>query len=63
MSKKKLTTKQTLFLTYYLVGLSGTESAMRAYNAKSRRIAAVIASKNLKKVNIDSIVSGFTWKV
>jgi len=36
---------------------------MLAYNAKSRRIAAVIASKNLKKVNIDSIVSGFTWKV
>lgn len=62
MSKENLTNKQWLFLTYYLVGLSGTESAMQAYNAKNRRIAAVIASKNLKKVNIASIVNGFACK-
>jgi phage terminase small subunit len=62
MSIKKLTNKQDLFLTNYLVGMTGTDAAMQAYNVKNRRTAAVIASQNLKRLNIAILVKAYFCK-
>lgn len=62
MSKDKLTTKQSVFLAYYLVGVNGTESALHAYNVKNRRTAAVIASQNLKRLNIAKLLNAYFCK-
>lgn len=63
MSTERLTTKQNLFLTNYLVGMSGTEAAAQAYNVQKRTTAAVIASQNLKRLNIAKLVNGYSSKV
>ena len=44
--------KQRKFRRELIKTLSPTEAAMRAYNCKSRKVAGVIASQNLAKLNI-----------
>ena len=55
-----LTHKQRVFVTNYVRGMSGTDAAMAAYNTKSRRVAAVIASENLTKPNILLIIDSLS---
>ncbi|MGH7157360.1 MAG: terminase small subunit [Candidatus Saccharimonadales bacterium] len=49
---KHTTHKQAAFISNILSGMNGTEAAIKAYNAKNRGTAAVIASENLKKTII-----------
>ena len=46
------TLKQRKFRKKLIKTLSPTEAAFRAYNCKDRKVAAVIASQNLLKLNI-----------
>lgn len=50
--KQRLTAKQRLFVSYYLVDLNGTEAALKAYDTTDRNVAAAMASENLRKPNI-----------
>jgi len=47
-----LTYKERQFINFYVSGLNGTQAAMAAYKTNSRNSAAVIASQNLRKLNI-----------
>jgi len=62
MAKERLTNKQWLFVTNYLVGMTGTDAAMTAYSAKNSRTAAAMASELLKKPNIARLVNAFFIK-
>lgn len=48
--KKKLTTKQAMFLKEYFKTGNGTRSAMKVYDTDDKKTASVIASENLVKL-------------
>lgn len=54
MSEKKMTAKQQRFCDEYLIDLDGTKAAIRA--GYSEKTAAVIASENLRKPNIQEYI-------
>ncbi len=53
--EKPITVKQRKFLRHFIRTGCATEAAMRAYDCKSRYVAGVIGSQNLKKLNITFI--------
>jgi phage terminase small subunit len=48
----KLTKKQSGFVKDIISGKSATQAAMSAYNTTDTKVARVIASQNLTKLNI-----------
>lgn len=56
MSKPKLTTKQAKFVKGMAQGKTQTDSALEAYDTKDYATAAVIATENLKKPNIQEAI-------
>ncbi len=50
--KSKLTDKQRLFVTEYLVDMNGTQAYIRAYKCANKSTAMVNASKLLRNANI-----------
>lgn len=56
MAKPKLTVKQAKFVKAKAEGKTGVEAAMLAYETSDYNTAAVIASENLNKPNIQEAV-------
>jgi phage terminase small subunit len=54
--KVKLTTKQAKFVKGIAQGKTNTDSALEAYDTNSYETAAVIATENLKKPNIQDAI-------
>lgn len=54
--KPKLTTKQAKFVKGIADGKTNTDSALEAYDTNSYETAAVIATENLKKPNIQDAI-------
>jgi len=52
IDKDGLTYKQRIFRSELFKTFNPTEAAMKAYDCKNKNVAAVIASQNLKKLNI-----------
>ncbi len=56
-TKKKLTRKQKKFVDEYVKGKTGTQAAKEAYNVEDDNTAAVIASENLRKPQIEQALA------
>ena len=56
ITRHYLTPRQQQFIRLYLNGASGTEAAMNSYNVTNAKTAAVIASENLRKPYIVSMI-------
>lgn len=56
MAKPKLTTKQAKFVKGIAEGKTNTDSALEAYDTATYGTAAVIATENLKKPNIQEAI-------
>ncbi len=54
--KNNLTPRQFIFVKSLLKGNSGLQSALRAYNTTDPNVAKVIASQNLRKLNIKEYI-------
>lgn len=61
--KPKLTRKQKIFVEEYLDTGNGVQSALKAYDTKSERVAASIASENLTKPDIIAYFENVAEKV
>lgn len=58
-----LTKKQAEFVTEYLDTGNGTQAALKAYDTEDPKVAAVIASQNLTKLNIIAFLEDKAEKV
>ena len=52
-----MTIKQKLFTRVYLKSLNATEAALAVYQAKNRQSAAVIGSRLLRNVNVQTEIN------
>jgi len=52
MKQRRLTLKQKLFVDEYIKTKNATKAAMKIYDTKSKTMAAVIGSENIRKHNV-----------
>lgn len=52
MKQRRLTLKQKMFVDEYIKTKNATKAAMKIYDTKSKTMAAVIGSENIRKHNV-----------